>query len=79
LKERYGESICLWNYRADWYERYLSDVNLSEVRMKKLEKVYLPELLEVKIADAEEKKSGVSGGDAGYVGTREKMSGSQGV
>ena len=30
-------------------------------------------------ADAEEKKSGVSGGDAGYVGTRKKMSGSQGV
>ena len=57
LKERYGESICLWNYRADWYERYLSDVNLSEVRMKKLEKVYLPELLEVKMQMQKRKRA----------------------
>lgn len=57
LKERYGESICLWNYRADWYERYLSDVNLSEVRMKKLEKVYLPELVEVKMQMQKRKKA----------------------
>ena len=40
--------------------------------MKKLEKVYLPELLEVKMQMQKEKKSGVSGGDAGYVGTRKK-------
>ena len=57
LKERYGESLQLWNYRADWYERYLSDVNLSEVRMKKLEKVYLPELLEVKMQMQKRKRA----------------------
>ena len=44
LKERYGE-------------RYLSDVNLSEVRMKKLEKVYLPELLEVKMQMQKRKRA----------------------
>ena len=40
-----------------WYERYLSDVNLSEVRMKKLEKVYLPELLEVKMQMQKRKRA----------------------
>ena len=57
LKERYGERLRLWNYRADWYERYLSDVNLSEVRMRKLEKVYLPELLEVKMQMQKRKRA----------------------
>lgn len=48
MKERYGERLYLWNYCAEWYYAYLSEVSLSEVRMKKLEKVYLPELQELK-------------------------------
>lgn len=48
MKERYGEGLSLWNYCAEWYYEYLSEVSLSEVRMKKLEKVHLPELQELK-------------------------------
>ncbi len=50
LKERYKDRIRLWNYRADWYDTYLSDVRLSEMRIKKLEKVCLPELKELRAA-----------------------------
>lgn len=57
LKERYGERLSLWNYSAEWYREYLSEVVLSEVRMKKLEKLYLPELQELKACIEEEKKA----------------------
>lgn len=57
LKERYGERLNLWNYSAEWYREYLSKVVLSEVRMKKLEKLYLTELQELKACIEEEKKA----------------------
>ena len=57
LKERYGERFKLWNYRVDWYEQYLSNVELSEVRMKKLEKVSLPELQELKKCMQEKRRA----------------------
>ena len=37
LKVRYGERLKLWKYEADLYETYLSEVELSDRRMKKLE------------------------------------------
>lgn len=48
LKERYGERLSLWNYTEELYIQYLSDVALSDMRMKKLEKVHLPELQKIK-------------------------------
>ena len=48
LKERYEDSLHLWKYEAEWYKRYLSGVRLSGSRIKKLDHVYSPELLEIK-------------------------------
>lgn len=44
LKIRYGERLKLWKYEADLYETYLSEVELSDRRMKKLEQVSVQEL-----------------------------------
>lgn len=57
LKERYGEKLSLWNYRTEWYQKYLSEVEISEVRIKKLEKVFLPELQELKRCMQREKRA----------------------
>lgn len=57
LKERYGEKLILWNYSRELYEKYLSDVILNEKRLKKLEKVSLPELQEIKACMMEIKKA----------------------
>ena len=57
LKERYGEKLILWNYSRELYEKYLSDVILNENRLKKLEKVSLPELQEIKACMMEMKKA----------------------
>lgn len=57
LKERYGEKLILWNYSRELYEKYLSDVILNEKRLKKLEKVSLPELQEIKACMMEMKKA----------------------
>lgn len=48
LKERYEDSLYLWKYEAEWYKKYLSGVRLSGSRIKKLDHVYSPELLEIK-------------------------------
>ena len=48
LKLRYGERLKLWKYQVDLYETYLSEVELSDRRMKKLEQVYIQELQEIK-------------------------------
>ena len=48
LKERYEDSLYLWKYEAEWYKKYLSGVRLSGSRIKKLDHVYRPELLEIK-------------------------------
>ena len=57
LKERYGEKLILWNYSRALYEKYLSDIILNEKRLKKLEKVSLPELQEIKACMMEIKKA----------------------
>lgn len=57
LKERYGEKLHLWNYRVEWYEKYLSKVILDETRLKKLERIYVRELLEMKKAILREKRA----------------------
>ncbi len=57
LKERYGENLNFWNYDTKWYYQYLSDVKLSETRIKKLSKVHLEELQELKESMQKEKKA----------------------
>lgn len=48
LKLRYGNRLNLWKYEANLYETYLSEVELSDRRIKKLEQVYIQELQEIK-------------------------------
>lgn len=48
LKLRYGERLKLWNYRVDLYEKYTSEVLLTDPRLHKLEKIHLPELQGIK-------------------------------
>ena len=50
LKVRYGERLKLWKYEADLYETYLSEVELSDRRMKKLEQVSVQDLQEIREA-----------------------------
>ena len=57
LKERYGRGLELWNYQAEWYEQYLSDTILEDFRLKKLEKIYLKELKEIKQCMYKEKRA----------------------
>lgn len=57
LKRRYGEKLKLWNYRADWYEEYLSQVRLNDTRIRKLEKIEIKELQEIKNAMLREKRA----------------------
>lgn len=48
LKLRYGDRMNLWKYEVNLYETYLSEVELSDRRIKKLEQVYIQELQEIK-------------------------------
>lgn len=57
LKQRYGEILTLWNYDVEWYKRYCTDHILKEARIKKLEKIALPELQELKKTMQIEKKA----------------------
>lgn len=57
LKERYGSKLTLWNYQVEWYEKYLSDTVLEDFRLKKLEKIYLEELQEIKQCMQKEKRA----------------------
>lgn len=57
LKMRYQDRLILWNYYVSWYEKYLSEVELSERRIKKLEQVYIGELQEMKEAMYRERKA----------------------
>ena len=57
LKQRYGEILTLWNYDVEWYKRYCTDRILKETRIKKLEKIVLPELQELKKTMQIEKKA----------------------
>ena len=57
LKVRYGEWLKLWKYEADLYETYLSEVELSDRRMKKLEQVSVQELQEIREAMYKKRRS----------------------
>ena len=57
LKLRYGETLTLWNYNVEWYQRYHSNDILKETRIKKLEKIVLPELQALKTIIQTEKKA----------------------
>ena len=57
LKQRYEEKLIIWNYNVEWYQRYRSDVILKETRLKKLDKIYVQELLKLKECIKREKKA----------------------
>lgn len=57
LKERYGGALRFWKYETKWYYKYLSDVRLDEKRLRKLEKIRLPELQEIKECIRKEKRA----------------------
>lgn len=57
VKQRYGEQARLWQYHLEHYQKYLSEVVLAEERLKKLEKVNLSELQEIKKRMLEEKRA----------------------
>ena len=57
LKDRYGSRICFWNYKEEYYKRYISQVGLNEGRLKKLDQVKAEELQEIKKMMLREKKA----------------------
>ncbi len=57
LKERYGERLRLWQYRREFYEKYRSDVEISDRSLKKLDRIYREELQEIKQALGRQKKA----------------------
>lgn len=48
LKMRYGERLQLWNYKREYYEQAVSDVEIGQIGWKKLEKIVLPELQDIR-------------------------------
>lgn len=48
LKNRYPSQVVLWEYNEEYYKRYLSDVQLDNTALAKLEKVVVKELQPVK-------------------------------
>lgn len=48
LKLRYGERLRLWNYKREYYEQAVSNETIDNGRLKKLEKIVLPELEDIK-------------------------------
>lgn len=57
LKERYGERLQLWKYSIEYYHKYRSKVEVSEKSLKKLDKIYVEELQEIKRAILTEKRA----------------------
>lgn len=57
LHRRYEGRVHMWNYRREYYNKYKSDVLISDKRLKKLEKIDLEELSEIKEALQEEKRA----------------------
>lgn len=47
LKRRFPDRIRLWKYETDLYQKYLSSHEISEQRLKKLDRIELPELQEL--------------------------------
>ena len=48
LVQRYPNQVSLWRYKIEDYERALSEVKLTEARLKKLASINLPALIPVK-------------------------------
>lgn len=48
LKNRYPGQVVLWKYNEEYYKKYLSDVELDNTALNKLEKVVADELQQVK-------------------------------
>lgn len=48
LKKRYGERLRLWNYKRKYYDQAISDLTIDDVGLKKLEKIVLPELQDIR-------------------------------
>lgn len=48
LKKRYGERLFLWNYKKEYYKQAVSQLALDMNRLKKLDKIDLAELEEIK-------------------------------
>ncbi|MDE7444798.1 MAG: DUF2399 domain-containing protein [Lachnospiraceae bacterium] len=57
LKERYQERLQFWNYHKEYYEKYKSGVEITERSLRKLDKIYLKELQEMKSVLLKEKKA----------------------
>lgn len=57
LKERYGERLRFWKYSRECYEKYRSDVEISDRSLKKLDRVYREELQEIRKALEQQKKA----------------------
>ena len=57
LKERYGERMQLWKHHRDFYEKYQSKVEISAMRLKKLDRIYLEELQDIKQAMLQQKRA----------------------
>lgn len=57
LKRRYGERLVLWNYKREFYEQAVSDLAIDSVGMKKLEKINVPELEEIRECLLENKRA----------------------
>lgn len=48
LKKRYGKRLFLWNYKKEYYKQAISELVLDASRLKKLEKIEVAELEEIK-------------------------------
>lgn len=57
LKERYGERLRFWQYRKEFYEKYRSDVEISDRSLKKLDRIYREELQEIRQAMEQHRKA----------------------
>ena len=57
MKERYGKRVHLWKYNREFYEKYQSEVEISSKSLKKLDRIYLEELQEIKEVMLKQKKA----------------------
>ncbi len=57
LKRRYQDRLFFGNYKAEWYQKYLSEVALNDSRIKKLDGVVLKDFDELKEAMKRERRA----------------------
>jgi len=57
FKDRYKECLEFWNYEPKYYETYLSEMTLSEKRLKKLQHVHDSKLLPIRRRMETEKRA----------------------